>query len=235
MPTKSALNKKINDIHFLINYQLSKEELEEKLKRQGTNDNKMAIFQRIQLQKRRQEAIALGDEAAIADCDAEIARLSGPKLAFGTSLVEPRSNEKTQQERLGEINRRNQKLNAENVRKAQIEEKRAARLQQAAVARGEALPDRFARVKTRARTHYDTNGNGIMPKKPERAEVSGSATPLTVDANTSNKATPARGATPVNVVKKETKPQTGIPKLRYAPNADEILAASLDFEIDIEI
>lgn len=235
MPTKSMVNRKISDIHYLINYQLSKEELEEKLKRQGTNDNKMAVFQRIQLQKRRQEAIASGDEAAIAECDAEIARLSGPKLAFGTSLVEPRSNEQTQQERLAEINRRNQKLNAENVRRAEIEEKRAARLKQAAVARGEALPDRFARVKTRARTHYDSNGNGLVPKKPERAEISGSATPLTMGANTPNKATPSGTLTPVNAIKKEVKPQIGIPKLRYAPNADEILAASLDFEIDIEI
>ncbi|EER25616.1 hypothetical protein D8B26_000067 [Coccidioides posadasii str. Silveira] len=234
MPTKSVLNKKIDDIHFLINYRLSKEELEEKLKRQGTHDNKMAVFQRLQLQKRRQEAVATGDEAAIAECDAEIARLSGPKLAFGTSLVEPRSTEKTQQERLAELNRRNQKLNAENVRKAQLEERRAARLQQAAVARGEALPDRFARVKTRARTHYDASGNRLLPKKQESGEVSGSVTPLTTGANTPNKATPPPGVNHANVTK-ETKPQTGIPKLRYAPNADEILAASLDFEIDIEI
>ncbi|WEW60180.1 RNA polymerase-associated protein rtf1 [Emydomyces testavorans] len=234
MPTKSVLAKKINDIHFLINYQLTKEELEEKLKRQGTHDNKMAVFERLQLQKRRQEAVASGDEAAIAECDAEIARLSGPKLAFGTSLVEPKSSEKTQQERLAELNRRNQKLNAENVRKAQLEERRAARLQQAAVARGEALPDRFARVKTRARTHYDANGNHLVPKKEDHGEISGSVTPLTAGANTPNKATPTRSATPMGVTK-DTKPQTGIPKLRYAPNADEILAASLDFEIDIEI
>ncbi|EEP81272.1 predicted protein [Uncinocarpus reesii 1704] len=234
MPTKSVLAKKINDIHSLINYQLSKEELEEKLKRQGTHDNKMAVFQRIQLQKRRQEALASGDEAAIAECDTELARLSGPKLAFGTSLVEPRSSEKTQQERLAELNRRNQKLNAENVRKAEIAERRAARLQQAAVARGEALPDRFARVKTRARTHYDASGNRLVPKKEQRSEISGSVTPLTA-AGTPNKVTPPRGVTPVNIIKKDAPAQTGIPKLRYAPNADEILAASLDFEIDIEI
>ncbi|KAI1921734.1 RNA polymerase-associated protein rtf1 [Ophidiomyces ophidiicola] len=233
MPTKVALNKKVNDIHYLINYQLSKDELQEKLKRQGTHDNKMAVFQRIQLQKRRQEAVASGNEAAIADCDAEIARLC-PKLAFGTTLVEPKSTEKTQQERLADLNRRNQKLNTENVRKAQLEERRAARRQEAAVARGEALPDRFARVKTRARTHYDTSGNGLVPRKENRGEVSGTITPLTAGGNTPNKATPPCIVTPVALVK-DTKPQTGIPKIRYAPNADEILAASLDFEIDIDI
>src|SRR5436190_2361039 len=148
MATKSVVSAKVADINRLINHRFTKEELEEKLRRQGTNDNKAMIFERIQLEKRRKEAVASGDESAIAKCDAELMRFTGPKLAFGTALLKPRSTEKTQQERLEELNRRNQRLNAENVRRAQLEERKAERKAAAAVARGEAVADRFARVRT---------------------------------------------------------------------------------------
>ncbi|ODH45819.1 hypothetical protein GX48_08106 [Paracoccidioides brasiliensis] len=164
MPTKSQTAAKVTAINRLINHPFTREELEEKLRRQGTNDNKTKIFQRIQLERRRQEALTSGDEAAIAQCDAELAQFVGPKLAFGTVLCKPRSKEKTQQERLQELNLRNQKLNAESVRRAEIEERRRVRLEAERVARGEAIKDRFARVKTRARIHYDVHGDRLVPK-----------------------------------------------------------------------
>ncbi|PGG98153.1 RNA polymerase-associated protein RTF1 [Blastomyces parvus] len=245
MATKSMVAGKVADINRLINHQFTKEELEEKLRRQGTNDNKMKIFERLQLEKRRQEAIASGDEAAVAQCDAELQRFTGPKLAFGTSLVKPRSTEKTQQERLQELNLRNQKLNAENVRRAQLEERRRERLAAAAVARGEAVANRFARVKTKARTHYDVHGNRLMPKSGEDGGVSDMSRPVTpiTGANTpnGNKAstpTPNGGsATPgAKGAGDSTKParKGGIPVIRHRPTDDENIAA-LDFEIDIEI
>lgn len=63
---------------------------------------------------------------------------AAPKLAFGTSLSKPRSDKPTEQERLADLNVRNQKLNYENVRRAQLEERKASRKAAAAVARGEA-------------------------------------------------------------------------------------------------
>ncbi|KAG5287168.1 RNA polymerase II transcription elongation factor Rtf1p [Histoplasma ohiense] len=246
MATKSMVANKVADINRLINHQFTKEELEEKLRRQGTNDNKMKIFERIQLEKRRQEAIATGDEAAIAQCDAELQRFTGPKLAFGTTLVKPRSTEKTQQERLQELNRRNQKLNAENVRRAQLEERRRERLAAAAVARGEAVANRFARVKTKARTHYDVHGNRLLPKGAEDgggSDMSRPVTPIT-GANTPNGnkiSTPTRNGrsvTPSSTkgVGDSTKVarKGGVPVIRHRPTDDENIAA-LDFEIDIEI
>ncbi|EEQ91438.1 hypothetical protein RJZ56_002258 [Blastomyces dermatitidis] len=246
MATKSMVAGKVADINRLINHQFTKEELEEKLRRQGTNDNKMKVFERLQLEKRRQEAIAAGDEAAVAQCDAELQRFTGPKLAFGTSLVKPRSTEKTQQERLQELNRRNQKLNAENVRRAQLEERRRERLAAAAVARGEAVANRFARVKTKARTHYDVHGNRLVPKSGEDGGTSDMSRPVTpiTGANTPNgnkASTPTpngASATPSSTkgASDSMKParKGGIPVIRHRPTDDENIAA-LDFDIDIEI
>ncbi|OJD11228.1 hypothetical protein AJ78_07966 [Emergomyces pasteurianus Ep9510] len=246
MATKSMVATKVADINRLINHQFTKEELEEKLRRQGTNDNKTKIFERIQLEKRRQEAVAAGDEAAIAQCDAELLRFTGPKLAFGTALVKPRPTEKTQQERLQELNRRNQKLNAENVRRAQLEERRRERLALAAVARGEAVANRFARVKTKARTHYDVKGDRLIPKSIEDggvgSDMSRPVTPITGANTPTNKAsTPTpngEGTTPSNTKSGDHSTKSGrkggIPVIRHRPTDDENIAA-LDFEIDIEI
>ncbi|KAK2785222.1 hypothetical protein FQN52_008559 [Onygenales sp. PD_12] len=234
MATKSMINAKVADIKRVEGHQLTPEELDQKLRRQGIKgDGKTQAYQLMQLNKRREEATAAGDEAAIAKLNAEIEEFTGAKLAFGTSLVKPRPAGQTQQERLAELNRRNQKLNAENVRRAELAERRRARLTAAAVARGEAVADRFARVKTRARTHYDASGDRLVPKG-NGSDVSRPITPIT-GANTPNAkaATASRTGTPSGL-KNETKPHKGVPVIRHRPTDDENIAA-LDFEIDIEI
>lgn len=236
MATKSMIAKKVVDINRLLNHQFTKEELEEKLRRQGTNDNKTLIYERIQLEKRRNLAVAAHDDDAVAECDAELAKLNGPKLAFGTSLAKPRPSEKTQQERLAEINMRNQKLNTENVRKAQLAERKAAKMAAAAVARGDAVADRFARVKTRARTHYDVNSGHLVAVKLDEGSGSRSMTPGT-DAATPNKGnnTPNSSATPSSVkTGSESKFRTGVPVIRHRPTDEDNIAA-LDLDIDIEV
>ncbi|KAK2759878.1 hypothetical protein FQN54_002612 [Arachnomyces sp. PD_36] len=236
MATKSAVDAKIADINRLINHRFTKDELNEKLRKQGAYDNKGAVFQRIQIERRRQEAIAAGDESAIAKCDAEMAEFTGPKLAFGTMLVKPRSTEKTEQERLLEVNLRNQKLNAENVRRAQLDERRAAQKAAAAVARGEAVADPFARVKTRAKTHYDVNRT--VPKGPTPAtegnDSSRAGTPDTSTNTPAKTGTPKRAGTP-NAAKNGTaKRNGGIAVIRHQAFDDENIAA-LDLDIEIPI
>lgn len=239
MPTMTALVKKNQDIHRLINHEFTQEELNEKLRRQGAHDTKRQIYDRIQLERRRAQAAAVGDEATIAKCDAEMARLAGPKLAFGTTLVKlPRAPaEKTEQERLEEINRRNQRLNAENIRKAQLEERKRERKNAAAIARGEALPDRFARVKTVARTYYDVNGTRNTPAKRPGDEGSGTVTPqaATTGTNTPNK-TPKEASTPTVGTNNngEKKQPQGIPTIRHRPHDDEIIGA-LDLGIELDL
>lgn len=238
MATKSMLAAKVADINRLLNHQFTKEELNEKLRKQGAFDSKTLIFKRIELEKQLQQAVASGDEDEIAKIEAKMAEISAPKLAFGTSLHKPRSEALDQQQRLDEINLRNQKLNAENVRRAQIEEKKASRRIAAAVARGEAVADPFARVKTRARTHYDVSGgnNPLAPKKDdlfEGSDRSQTGTPATGTDTPAKADTPKRSVTPSNTQKKPAT-KGGIAVIRHRNLDDENIAA-LDLDIDIDI
>ncbi|KAL1879049.1 RNA polymerase-associated protein rtf1 [Paecilomyces lecythidis] len=233
MPTKSMLAVKVSDINRLINHKFTTEELNEKLRKQGTFDVKGMTFRRIELEKQLKSAMASGDEAEIAKIEAEIRELTGPKLALG-SASKPQTQKQSEQQRLLELNLRNQKLNAENVRRAQIEEKKASRKMAAAVARGEAVTDRFARVKTRAKTHYDVTGNNrLVPMKDDLFEGSDrSHTGTPVPGSEASKVnTPKRSDTPSGTQKK---PSKGGVVIRHRNMDDENIAA-LDLDIDIEI
>ncbi|KAL1998897.1 hypothetical protein VTN02DRAFT_5410 [Thermoascus thermophilus] len=246
MATKSVLAAKVADINRLLNHQFTKEELNEKLRKQGAFDSKTLIFKRIELEKQLQRAVASGDADEIAKIEAQMAEIRAPKLAFGTSLHKPRSEALDQQQRLAEINLRNQKLNAENVRRAQIEERKANRRIAAAVARGEAVADPFARVKTRARTHYDVSGgnNPLAPRKDdlfEGSDRSQSGTPATASGTGTGTGTDAaapaetrqRSGTPSNPPKKPAT-KGGVAVIRHRTMDDENIAAlDLDIEIDI--
>ncbi|OXV07598.1 hypothetical protein Egran_04636 [Elaphomyces granulatus] len=233
IPTKSALSVKIAGITRLINHQFTKDELNEKLRKQGASDNKMMIWKRIELEKERKAAIASGDEETIVKVDSLLADINGSKLAFGTSLSKPRAELPNEQQRLAEINLRNQKLNTENVRRAQLEERKANRKAAAAVARGEAVADPFARVKTRAKIHYDVTSNPRLPSKKDESvdgnDISRTATPMT-GSSTPTKS--ERGQTPLSSQKKPTK--SGIAVIRHRNMDDENIAA-LDLDINIEI
>ena len=187
---------------------------------------------------RRRAAEERGDEAAIAKCDTELAALTGPKLKYGTSLEDPKPMTPsvpaplTQQERLAELNRINRKKNTEDVRKAQIAERKAARLAREAVKRGEAVEDPFARVKTMARTRYDVNET-LAPhrlKEGNSRNASRSATP-------SGLGTPKLGPkkiTPTGSPQVKPKLKNGLPLLG-SRNMDEEIIGSMDLGIDIEI
>lgn len=222
MPTKPMLAKKVADINRLLNHKFTPEELNEKLRKQGTLDNKMLIFKRMETERKLQLARSYGDEEEIAALEAQMKEFAAPKLAFGTSLSKPRPEKKTEQERIAELNLRNQKLNYENVRRAQLEERKAAKRAAAAVARGElAVP--FARVHPTASQAGET---------PAGSDPSRDVTPTT-GANSearSNGNTPAPG-TPSN----SQKPSNGaVGTIRYRKNDDEAIA-DLDIQLDIEV
>ena len=188
---------------------------------------------------RRRAAEDRGDEAAIAKCDAELTALLGPKLKYGTSLEDPKPivsaapAQLTQQERLAELNRINRKKNTEDVRKAQLAEKKAARLARDAILRGEAVEDPFARVKTKAQTFHDVNEK-LAPHRLREQNLS---------RNTSRSATPSGLATPKLEPKKIT--PTGSPQIKQmtrnglpilsSRNMDDEIIGALDLGIDIEI
>ncbi|KAH2936328.1 hypothetical protein KXW73_001656 [Aspergillus fumigatus] len=224
MATKSMLAKKVADINHLINHQFTKEELNEKLRKQGSLDNKMRTFKRLETEKQLKLARAAGDDEEVSRLEKELAELMGPKLAFSTQPSKPRK-EKSDYERLAELNLRNQKLNTESVRRAQLEERKASRKAAAAVARGEAQANPFMRVRTLAKTHYDANGNSLIPDSLS----SRGGTPATGSETPSKPSTPKPAVT---TQKKQSK--GGIGSIRHRNMDDENIAA-LDLELDIEI
>ena len=236
LPTKSFLRSKIDAFEGVVKHQFTDEEITEKLKRQGVMQRKDAYFERNIINTRRRAAEVKGDEAAIAKCDAELAALDGPKLKYGTCLVDPKAKPvvpagPTQQERLAELNRANRKANRENVRKAQLAERKADRINREAVQRGEAVPNSFARVKTYAKTHHDANEtlNPLLARQNGGSrDISRSATPAAVT-------TPKVEATkPVLPSPAQKLTASGMPVLGNRNMDDEIIAA-MDLGIDIEI
>ena len=185
----------------------------------------------------------------MAKFDAELATLDGPKLAFGTSLrktptkpaaATPQSHQ-SQQERLAALNKANRKANAEEVRKAQIAEKKAEAIARKAVERGEAAANPFARVKTRAKVHYDVNDDYLSVPSKTKREVDALFEGGSRDG--SRAGTPLAGAngklekkteTPERVVRLKQEERKGLPVLRQR-NMDDDMIASMDLGIEIDL
>ncbi|GKZ20259.1 hypothetical protein AbraIFM66951_001408 [Aspergillus brasiliensis] len=225
MATKSMVANKVADINRLLNHKFTNEELNEKLRKQGSLDSKSQFFKRVEIEKQLKLARAAGDDAESERLEAELASLATPKVAI-SSHSKPRADKPSEHERLAELNIRNQKLNYENVRRAQLEERKASRKAAAAVARGEAPNNPFMRVRTQARTHYDVNGNGTPTAENNGSQENNAS-------ETQSKAsTPARSGTPAGSQKKTSK--GGVASIRHRNMDDENIAA-LDLELDIEI
>lgn len=238
LPLHSVLDAKVDEIKALINHRWTDEEISRRVKRSGAMQSRIAPLDRIAINNRRRAAEERGDETAIAQCDNELAELNGPKLKYGTTLEEPKAHvsgpvEKTQQEKLAELNRANRRKNAEDVRKAQLAEKKAARLAREAVNRGEAVQDPFARVKTLSKTHYDVNETLAPHRAKQQANSRGnsrSGTPVGL-------LTPKMEAKEKPVPSPERKPAltaSGLPVLS-SRNMDDEIIGSMDMGIDIEI
>ena len=136
MATKTMLSEKVADINRLINHKFTDEELNEKLRKQGALNNKANTVKRAETERKIEAAMAAGDDAEVERLQAEAASLLPPKLAFTNNNPKPQVKKQSEHERLAELNLRNQKLNYENVRRAQLEERKASRKAAAAVARG---------------------------------------------------------------------------------------------------
>lgn len=265
LPTKPFLNSKLNDINTLINHRFTDAEIETKIKRSGVYAARYASIERARLNAQRRDAEARLDAEDVAKIDEQLTALQGPKLAFGTSLYKPSPKKtdspdgKTQQQRLADLNRANRKANTHDVRKAQQKERKADMLAREAIARGEAVANPFARVKTRAKTHHDSK-EMLAPTKlckntddlfeGSSRDASRAGTPASTAAagtNTPKKtglSTPMRSGTPapdlstIPVIKKSNteigRTSKGYPIIRTRALDDDMMA-SIDMGIDIEV
>jgi RNA polymerase-associated protein RTF1 len=223
MATQGKLASKVTDINNLINHQFTRDELNEKLRRQGAFDHKKNVLKRFDVERDLAFAKANGNDEEADRLEKELHEILNPNLSWGTSLVKKESGNKglSEAERVHQINIRNQKLNYENVRRAQIDERKAARKAAAAVARGEAVPNPFMRVRTVAKTHHDVSGT------PQTDASAGTPADTPKDTPKSN------GSATTTVKTTPKKPKNGF-MISYRNTDDENIAA-LDMDIDIEI
>ncbi|KAI5208240.1 hypothetical protein E4T39_01589 [Aureobasidium subglaciale] len=222
LPSKKALVAKLDDIHSLLEYQWTDEDIQRKINRTNALQSKFANYGREKIEKRREEAASRGDDTTVAKCDAELAALgsgSGAAAAKAAAQAAGANGAKAtgklaQQERLAALNRANRKANTEDIRKAQLAEKRVlqkAREEAAAKARSAA---EAAKAKTLA-VPDDLFGDA--------SDISRSGTPA-------NGAISAGNSTPIeNKLKKTT-----LGAFKKKPK-DEDIIADMDLGIDIDI
>lgn len=215
LPSKKSLVTKLDDIHALLEYQWTDEDIQRKINRTNALQAKFATYGRDKIQKRRDEAASRGDEATVAKCDQELAALGSSavtKATVAANAAKQNGKPVAQQERLAALNRANRKANSEDVRKAQLAEKRIiqkAREEAAAKAKREA---EAAKQKLLS-VPDDLFGDG--------SDISRAGTP----AN----GTPTGNGTPVNGGSKKT---LGGFKKKVK---EEDVIADMDLGIDIDI
>lgn len=206
LPNRRFINGKLAQIGGLLNYRFTDAEVTAKLKRQGVLLDKVnRVEEREAIENRRALAVNADDEDGIAACNDELAALMPLRLAFGTTLNRPQTTHvNKEQERLAELNRRNQKLNAENVRKAQLAEMKAKKIKK----------------------HL---APGVDELFEGGSDISRAGTP--VNGGTPNNGTP-RSSTPVIALQPVKK--GGLPTIRRALRDDEVLASmDFGIDIDI--
>jgi len=236
IPTKPKLINKVDEIGLLINRDWTNKEISEKLAKAGAANHKELFFDRTRLTRQLRDAQHVGDDQKVEEVRAELEKLVGPKLAFNTSIArapkkgaaEAGMNHKAQQERIAILNMENRRKNMEEVRQAQINERRAAKRTEAALARGEVVTeDHSKRLKTRAKFKHDVSE--AATKKTE-GEESGTNSPAVGTPNIASK--------PVNALTtqkyKNGGDTKGLPGLRR-PLQDDDIIGSIDLGIELEL
>jgi RNA polymerase-associated protein RTF1 len=233
MPTQGQVNKKLEDLNKLINHKWLDSEITGKLNAQNdlmaivtkAKEREAIMDQLIEARRKRNFDL----EQQLED---KLQNIVPMKLAMGTSIVKketPRVN--LEQERLTALNRKNNQLNSENIRKAQLAEMRARRIKQApkpatAIA-NKAIDDLFGDGSDISRAGTPVNGSGT----PAR-----SGTPNPTGNGTTANGTPTVGTPRSNtpVPYKQVGKKKGIPSIRKAAFDDEIIG-SIDLGLEIEL
>jgi RNA polymerase-associated protein RTF1 len=194
-----------------------------------------------------QRAQALEDDnlEEVERLDEEIRNVGPVKLAFGRELyplpkkdTETSERKLTEGERIAALNARNRKLNTENVRRAQIAERRAKQRAEEAYARGEGEADTFARIKTRPKTNYDAknpHSSHLAVPRDDLFDGSGTdrsraGTPMS-GTETPKKSVPRRATTPVGSGRRPGEP---IGMIRGRADDDEVIA-NMEVELDPDV
>lgn len=197
MPNRKFINNKLDDIHALLNHNWTEEDIQSKINKQRAmakkHDPANALnLQREKINKRRTIAQENDDAEEVAKCDAELASLENQRLNPPTTSVTAKGGpvqpeHKREQDRLAELNHQTRRTNAEEVRKALVEEKR--KMQRA---RERAIAEAKAK---RAEEDAKKNGSLAIPSDlfGEGSDISRTNTPANGTPKKSRAGTPANG------------------------------------------
>ncbi|KAL7273078.1 RNA polymerase-associated protein rtf1 [Rhizina undulata] len=212
LPSLSFVQKKAQELRNLDSRSLTTEEVDAIIvkRNKGKVDAVNLVLRRGQLRNARETAMANGDTAEVDRIDKELQLLEDQKR-------KPVGRPENQLDRLAKINAENRKRNTAEIRKAEIEEKRAARL---AAEQAGGVMNPFMRVKTKAKFRHESF-------ESKRKNVEDVSTPA--DSQDSSKsATPKPvGANGVGVM------VPGVKRGRKG-GIDDIIA-SIDLKIEIDI
>lgn len=211
LPSLSFVERKAQDIRALDSRTLTPEEVDAMIAKRNKDkiDPVKVVLARSNLRKAREIAVTKGDEAEILRIDKELQDLEDSK---GRSHARADS----QMDRLARLNAENRKRNIAELRKAELDEKRAARRAAEEAERSGKMSNPFMRVRTKARLMHGTVE--VRQDKDDPEAKSGSQ-----DGTTSD--TP-KGVGLIG--------NGAIKKGRRMGGVDDVIA-SLDFGIDIEI
>ncbi|KAH8147908.1 uncharacterized protein LAJ45_08009 [Morchella importuna] len=209
LPTLSFVEKKAHDIRVLDSRTFTPEEISEMIKKRNKDkiDPVKIVMARARLKQQREIAVTNGDETEILRLDKELQELEDSK-------GRPHARVDSQMDRLARLNAENRKRNIAELRKAELDEKRAARKAAEEAERLGKMSNPFMRVKTKARVMHSS-----VEVRNDKAEGEGSASGTKDESNT------PKGVGLIG---------NGAKKGRRMDGVDDVIA-SLDFGIDIEI
>ena len=233
MPTRGFIDRKLDALNRLITFKWDNRSIDSRVNAQKELvDRVNRTVEKDEIMVKIANAREKGDLEEVADLDEKLANLVPIKLALGTTLgpkVEA-SEAKKEEDRLATLNRRNQRLNAENIRKAQLAEMHARKAKKH-LAPG--VDELFEGGSDISRSGTPVNGHGT-PKIG--ATISRSGTPIpTYHLNGTPRAGTPRASTPVpSGLKPTAEKRKGMPVIRKAVQDDEILA-TMDLGIELDM
>jgi RNA polymerase-associated protein RTF1 len=233
-PSRKFINAKLDDIHALLNHNWTEVDISKQSAIEKKYDPANAAnLQREKINKRRAIAQDEDDAEEVAKCDAELAALENQSLNGGSrsQAREVPSKPKQKQmehERLQKLNIETRRTNAEEVRKALVEERRKIqKAREEAIAEAKAKKARVAAEAKRAEAAASGLGADLFG---EASDISRLGTPANGTPKRSRTSTPAVGSSSVS-----KRPAGPIGAIKGRPKMDDDVIGSLDLGIDIEI
>ncbi len=231
MPTQGFINRKLDELNRLITFKWDNRAIDARVIAQKALVDKVNhTYEKEDIMMKLSNAREKGDLLEVANLEEKFANIVPTKLALGTTLgpkVEA-SEARKEMDRLAALNRRNQKLNAENIRKAQLAEMHARKAKKH-LAPG--VDELFEGGSDISRSGTPVNGHGT-PKIGATISRSGTPVPTYHLNGTPKNGTPRAGTPVPNLLRPAAEKRKGIPVIRKAVQDDEILA-NIDLGIDI--